>query len=90
MAAETKPPRCTRCQSERQESFSSEIAIHFPGLAGLDKPIVWVFPKISVCLDCGEARFAIPEKELEVLRTGTPIEGANVWVGGQSDQNPQR
>jgi hypothetical protein len=43
------------------------IAIHFPGLQGLDKPIVWVFPKLLVCLNCGAAQFAIPESELSVL-----------------------
>ena len=54
------------------------MALHFPGLDGLNKPIVWVFPKISVCLDCGLAEFIVPEKELEVLRTGAPVEGAVV------------
>ena len=31
------------------------------------KPTVWVFPKISVCLDCGNAEFAVPDAELERL-----------------------
>jgi hypothetical protein len=58
---------CKRCASERQGSFNGEIALHFPGLQGLDKPIVWVFPKLSVCLRCGSAEFTIPESELGVL-----------------------
>jgi len=37
---------------------------------------------MSVCLDCGLAEFVVPEKELEVLRTGVPVEGAAVWLGG--------
>ena len=57
----------------------AEFAIHFPGLQGLDKPIVWVFPKPLVCLDCGFTEFAIPERELRVLAQGTPVEGAVVW-----------
>jgi hypothetical protein len=72
--------RCKTCQSENQSTFTAEVAVHFPGLQGLEKPIVWVFPKILVCLNCGTAEFSIPEKELQVLRTGTPVEGAAVWL----------
>jgi hypothetical protein len=35
---------CKSCQSERQSNFNGELAVHFRGLKGLDKPIVWVFP----------------------------------------------
>ena len=80
MAADTNSP-CNACQSRNHKTFSSEVAIHFPGLAGLKKPIVWAFPKILVCLDCGIAQFSMPEKELEVLRTGHLVEGAQVWSG---------
>jgi hypothetical protein len=68
---------CRSCQSENQRNLNGEIAIHFPGLKGLDKPIVWVFPKLTVCLDCGFTEFPVPETELRVLReesvqSGTP------------------
>jgi hypothetical protein len=69
-------PRCESCRSENQKAFTAEIAIHFPGLKGLNKPTVLVCPQITVCMDCGVARFALPEKELQVLRTGAPVEGA--------------
>jgi hypothetical protein len=59
--------RCRSCQSANQTTFSGEIALHFPGLEGLDKPIVWVFPKLLVCLNCGFTEFAIPEAELRRL-----------------------
>jgi hypothetical protein len=39
----------------------------FPGLKGLDKPIVWVFPSLRVCIACGLAQFIVPEAELEQL-----------------------
>jgi hypothetical protein len=58
---------CKSCKSENQSNLNGEIGIHFPGLKGLDKPIVWVFPKVLVCLDCGFTEFAIPERELGVL-----------------------
>jgi hypothetical protein len=81
MRAEADRPHCTSCQSDNLKTFTGEIAIHFLGLKGLDKPIVWVFPGISVCLDCGLAQFAIPENELEVLRTGISVKDAAVWLG---------
>lgn len=67
---------CKSCLSEHQSNLTSEIAIHFPGLKGLDKPIVWVFPKVLVCLDCGFAEFTVPEGKLSVLAKGTAVEGA--------------
>ena len=82
MSAKTNSTPCKSCQSGNQRTFTGEIAIHFPGLKDLNKPIVWVFPRMSVCLDCGLAEFVVPEKELEVLRTGVPVEGAAVWLGG--------
>lgn len=82
MATENRSLICVSCESENAKTFTAEIAVHFPGIAGLNKPIVWVFPTVSVCLDCGLAQFAIPEKEVEVLRTGIPVEGAAVWLGG--------
>ena len=62
---------CKSCHSETQSSFNGEIALHFPGLEGLNKPIVWVFPKLLVCLNCGFTEFAIPETELCALRDGS-------------------
>jgi len=50
---------CKSCESLNQRNLNGEIAIHFTGLKGLDKPIVWVFPKLLVCLDCGITEFAI-------------------------------
>jgi hypothetical protein len=72
---------CKSCKSENQSNFNAEIGIHFPGLKGLNKPTVWVFPKLVVCLDCGVAEFALPERELRVLTTGSVIEGAVVFGG---------
>ena len=69
---------CKSCQSQNQREFNGEIAIHFPGLKGLDKPIVWVFPQLAVCLQCGFAEFTVPERELSVLVKGAAVEGAVV------------
>jgi hypothetical protein len=61
---------CKQCASNELQNFNGELAIHFPGLGGLDKPIVWVFPKLMVCLECGHAEFEIPESQLRVLSKG--------------------
>ncbi len=61
---------CNACQSENQRKFSSEINIHFPGLKGLDKPTVWAFPELMVCLDCGFTEFLIAQTELQLLAAG--------------------
>jgi len=46
------------------------MCIHFLGLKNIDKSVVWVFPKVVVCLDCGTAEFAVPEPELRLLAKG--------------------
>lgn len=80
---------CKRCPSNRQQTFNGEIAIHFPGLDGLNKPIVWVFPKLWVCMDCGFAEFAIPERELDVLLRGDPVKGTVVLAGKLIESAPK-
>jgi hypothetical protein len=61
---------CKSCGSDNLRKFTAETAIHFPGLKGLGKPIVWVFPELLVCLNCGNAEFAVPETELRILAKG--------------------
>jgi hypothetical protein len=58
---------CRSCGSVSQSKFAAEIGIHFPGLKNIEKPIVWVFPELVVCLDCGTAEFVVPEAELRQL-----------------------
>jgi hypothetical protein len=58
---------CKSCQSQNHSNLNAEIAIHFPGLEGRDKPLVWVFPKLLVCLECGFTEFVVPEAELRRL-----------------------
>jgi len=60
---------CKSCASGRQMEFLGEICLHFPGgLESLSKPIVWIYPKITVCLDCGVAQFAVPGTELKLIQ----------------------
>ena len=61
---------CKSCGSVNQRTFTGEMAIHFPGLKNIDKPLVWVFSELAVCLDCGTAEFAVPKTELRQLAKG--------------------
>ena len=63
---------CKQCATETKV-FDSKVAIHFPGLAGLNKPIVWVFPKLRVCLHCGSTEFNVPRHELDVLEENVSV-----------------
>jgi hypothetical protein len=72
-----------KCACENQREFNGEVAIHSPGIKRLQKPIVWVFPKVRVCLDCGYADFTVPERELRILVTGVPLKGAVVSNAGE-------
>jgi hypothetical protein len=58
---------CVSCTSGNQAEFPAEINIHFSGLKNIDKPSIFVFPKLLVCLDCGYTRFTLPESELRLL-----------------------
>ena len=72
---------CKSCGSENVHKFGGEITIRFPGLKNLDRPHVYVSAELAVCLDCGAARFRLPEDELRLLGKGdrqvpkTPVGG---------------
>jgi hypothetical protein len=72
---------CKRCASDEQKNFNGELAIHFRGLEGLDKPIVWVFPTLLVCLACGFGEFVTPAEQIEQLKNGgVPRSVASVTI----------
>jgi heterodisulfide reductase subunit C len=68
---------CPSCGSGNLAEFRAEMMIHFEGIKNVDKPGVWLFPKLWICTDCGASRFRVPEKELELLtRVALPMEQA--------------
>ena len=62
--------RCKSCGAVNRRKFTAEIGIHSPGLKNIDMPVVWVFPELAVCVECGMAEFAVPEAELRLLAKG--------------------
>jgi hypothetical protein len=58
------------CKSSDQEELSAEINIHLPLLKNQHTSAVLIFPKLSICLDCGSTNFAVPRTELSLVREG--------------------
>lgn len=73
------PAECKSCLGLNVRRFNGELAIHFPGLDGLNEPIVWVFPELAICPNCGFTQFFVGERELRVLVEGKPVQGAIVF-----------
>ena len=68
---------CLLCGSGNEAEFAAEVNIHFAGLKNLDRPSVFVFPELLVCLDCGFSRFTTPKTELALLARGTAASEAS-------------
>lgn len=68
---------CKWCGSSKQSRFAAEVAIHSPGPKGLNKPIVWVFPELFLCLNCGKAEFGVHDNDL-LLYTAWDFTGESV------------
>lgn len=71
---------CNVCGSQNQNKFVAEIAVHS---SDIKKPHVFVFPELSVCMDCGKAEFKVTQPELDSLKgfkVAAPALAANVQV----------
>jgi hypothetical protein len=63
----TEVIECCSCESTNRREFISEMGIRSGGLKNINQPVVWVFPRLRVCLNCGNAEFTVPETELRAL-----------------------
>lgn len=43
------------------------MSVHTLGLENVNKPVVWMFPKLLVCMDCGFTELTVEENELRLL-----------------------
>jgi hypothetical protein len=64
---------CMVCGSDKLTKYTAEMNIHLTGLANLNRPSVWVFPELLVCLNCGFSPFMVPTAELSQLASATQI-----------------
>ena len=62
---------CQLCGSGNEAELDAEMIIHFSGLKNLDKPGVWAFSKVLVCLDCGSSHVTVPKTKLASIAKGT-------------------
>ena len=67
---------CLSCRSTKHAEFTAEMLVHLPGLKTIDKPGVSLFPKFTVCLDCGSSHFTVSETELASV--------AKAWHGADT------
>ena len=61
---------CKACGSVKQNKYIAEVGIRSGGLKNIDEQRVFVFPRLRVSLDCGDAEFVVPEAELRELVKG--------------------
>jgi hypothetical protein len=73
---------CPSCMRGQQVELSAEMIVHLCGFINLDNPGVRVFPKLAVCLECGRARFTVPEAELMLIANGSPPKYRPMAAGG--------
>jgi hypothetical protein len=59
--------KCLSCDSINQSVFPAEVNIHFPGMENLNRPTVWAFPRLAVCLDCGMTQFTLSNDQVREL-----------------------
>jgi predicted nucleic-acid-binding Zn-ribbon protein len=59
---------CRSCQSNTEIELTAEMNIHFSGIMNVDKPSVWAFPRVIVCLNCGFVEFVLEADELLHIR----------------------
>jgi hypothetical protein len=61
---------CRDCASERQQIFSAELTLAFPGIERVNFAPIYICGDSLVCLDCGYTELVIPTTKLEQLKKG--------------------
>jgi hypothetical protein len=59
---------CKDCASTHLTVLDAEANIHFRGLKALNKPAIFIFSKLVVCLGCGLTQFKLEGQQVELLR----------------------
>jgi hypothetical protein len=66
---------CRSCGSGSLKNFAGELSVHALGMQNVDAPVVWVFPELQVCMDCGFTELKIDANKLGLLGKGPPGDG---------------
>ena len=62
---------CRSCGSGNRKNLAGELSVHVLGLENVDKPAVWIFPRLLVCMECGFTELTIEENHLRRAREGS-------------------
>jgi hypothetical protein len=73
---------CPECGLSNEAHFSAEMVVHLGGLKNLDKSGVLLFPRLSVCLDCGFVQFTVSGTELALLASTSPSKQLTMAAAG--------
>ena len=81
-SASVRGAACPSCGSVKHSRFPAEMAIHLSGLKNVNKPTVWLFPEVLVCLDCGSLGIYRPEDRTVCTcnRRGRAAERVAPWI----------
>jgi hypothetical protein len=52
----------------RRRSIGGKVNIYFRWLKALNKPAIFIFPKLVVCPGCGLTQFKLEGQQVELLR----------------------
>jgi hypothetical protein len=58
--------RCPKCAFESQMQFVTEVNVHLPNPYS-EQVGIFLFPRLSVCPNCGSAQFKVPSEDLRRL-----------------------
>ena len=59
---------CRVCGSDDIKEMNSEIALHFPHQ--IEEPHIFIFPVVTICVNCGFASFSVPKADLSLMKKG--------------------
>jgi hypothetical protein len=62
---------CRACSSHNVAKFNAEICLHYRDSEVPRIPATFLFPTISVCLNCGIAEFNIDNEQLLEIKLRT-------------------
>lgn len=60
---------CKQCASDDLKEVTGELAIHFPGMENLERPLVIVFPTLRACPELWLRKFDLAREAIDHLET---------------------
>jgi len=58
---------CRSCTSTNLVRLDSEVCLHLSGLNGLKATPLFIFPKLTICTDCGFLQSVLSSADLRLI-----------------------